>query len=157
MRYDRLVADTLTAPADDPSIRELLMAATQNGIDAQVRNVSVGLLSGGCRTGAACDTSPVRNALLNALATDKTAEVRREALAGLQPLIADDTEVRDAVLAALMNDGSASVRIEAVRILQSVGVDSSVRQVLHTASLRDGDPSIRSASLEALKSVPQLQ
>ncbi len=171
VRYDRLVSDVLTAPAEDPSIRELLMAATQNGIDPQVRNVSVSLLSGGCGAGAPCpasdsasnaalnraDAAPVRNALMNALESDKTPEVRREALAGLGPFIADNTEVRDAVLSALMSDPSASVRIEAVRLLQPVDVDSSVRQVLHTVALRDGDPSIRSASLAALRSVPQIQ
>ncbi|WP_158615362.1 HEAT repeat domain-containing protein [Acidipila sp. EB88] len=83
--------------------------------------------------------------------------MRREALAGLQPFITQDMEVRDAVLAALMSDPSATVRIEAVRLLQPVDVDSSVRQVLHTVANQDGDPSIRSASLNALKNVPQIQ
>ena len=157
VHYDRLVADSLTAPAGDPSIRELLMAGTENGINPQVRNTSVNLLSGSCPAGAPCDATPVRNALINALETDKTAEVRREALAGLQPFIAEDTAVRDVVLSTLINDGSAAVRIEAVRLLQSVDVDSSVRQALHTVSVHDGDPTIRSASLEALRSVPQVQ
>lgn len=161
VHYDRLVPDVLSAPADDPSIRELLMAATENGVDLQVRNASLSLLSGSCRLGRACsalaDGGPARNALLNALASDKEPEVRREALAGLQPFIAEDMQVRDAVLAALLNDPSAPVRIEAVRLLQSVDVDSSVRQVLHTVAFRDGDPSIRSASLAALKTMPQVQ
>ncbi len=157
IHYDRLLPDTLTAPAEDPSIRELLMAGTENGVSPEVRDISVHLLSGGCPAGATCDAAPVRDALLNALQTEKTAEVRREALAGLQPFIAEDTAVRDAVLGVLINDGSAAVRIEAVRLLQSVDVDSSVRQALHTVSLRDGDPRIRSASLEALRAVPQVQ
>lgn len=157
VRYDRLVPDMLTAPADDPSIRELLMIGTENGTDPQVRDASVGLLAGACRGDAPCSGPPVRNALLNALANDKTPEVRREALAGLQPFISDDMQVRDAVLDALMNDPSATVRIEAVRLLQPVDVDSSVRQALHTVANSDGDPSIRSASLAALKDVPQVQ
>jgi len=157
IRYDRLVPDMLAAPANDPSIRELLMAATENGTTPQVRNTSVSLLGGGCFGSAACGGDPVRNALLHALNTDGTPEVRREAMAGLQPFIADDMQVRDAILGALMNDSSGSVRIEAVRLLQAVEVDSSVRQVLHAVALRDGDPTIRSASLAALKSIPQLQ
>jgi hypothetical protein len=157
VRYDRLVADRLTAPADDPSIRALLMIGTENGTDPQVRDASVGLLGGACHGDAPCSGPPVRNALLNALANDKTPEVRREALAGLQPFIPDDMQVRDAVLDALMNDPSATVRIEAVRLLQPVDVDSSVRQALHTVANSDGDPSIRSASLAALKDVPQVQ
>ncbi len=157
VRYDRLVPDILDAPAGDPSIRELLMAATENGTTPQVRNTSVSLLGGSCFGSAACGGDPVRNALLHALNTDSTPEVRRVAMAGLQPFIADDLQVRDAVLGALMNDSSGSVRIEAVRLLQPVGIDSSVRQVLHAVALRDGDPTIRSASLAALKSVPQIQ
>ncbi len=157
IRYDRLVPDMLAAPPSDPSIRELLMAATGNGTTPQVRNTSVTLLGGGCYGSTACGGDPVRNALLHALNTDGTPEVRREAMAGLQPFIADDLQVRDAVLGALMNDSSGSVRIEAVRLLQPVGIDSSVRQVLHAVALRDGDPTIRSASLAALKSVPQIQ
>ncbi len=157
VRYDRLVPDMLTAPADDPSIRELLMAATGNGVNPQVRNASVSLLASPCGPGAPCGDTPARNALLHALETDKAPEVRREALAGLQPFVSEDLEVRDAVLGALMEDPSAAVRIAAVRILEPVEVDSSVRQVLHTVAFRDGDPRIRSASLAALKAVPQLQ
>ena len=157
VRYDRLVPDTLAAPAGDPSIRELLMVAAENGISPEVRNASVTLLSPACAPNAPCAASPARAALLHALSTDKAPEVRREALAGLQPWIADDLEVRDAVLGALMDDPNASVRAEAVRILQPVEVDSSVREVLHTVAFRDGDPRIRSASLAALKAGPQLQ
>ncbi len=160
VQYDRLVPDMLSAPAGDPSIRELLMAATENGIDPQVRNMSVSLLAGSCRPGEPCGSgagTPARNALLHALETDKAPEVRREALAGLQPYVAEDTEVRDAVLQALMDDPNSSVRIEAVHVLQPVEVDSSVRQVLHTVANRDGDPEIRSASEAALKALPQIQ
>lgn len=159
VHYDRLEPDALTAPASDPSVRELLMIGTENGIDPQVRNLSVGMLSSGCQGAAPCTatTPALRNALLNALVHDAQPEVRREALAGLQPFIGDDLEVRDAVMTALMSDPSATVRIEAVRMLQPVDVDSSVRQVLHTVANRDGDPVIRSASLAALKNVPQVQ
>ena len=157
VRYDRLVPDILTASPNDPSIRELLMAGAQNGVDPMVRNASLSLLSTDCGAGSPCAQAPVRNALLNALETDKTPEVRREALAELQPYIADDMQVRDAVLDALMRDPSAAVRIEAVRMLQPVDVDSSVRQVLHTVAASDGDPSIRSASLAALRTMQPLQ
>jgi hypothetical protein len=157
VRYDRLVPDVLTAPLNDPSIRELLMAGAQTGVSPMVRNASLSLLSTDCSFGSPCAQASVRSALLNALETDKTPEVRREALAELQPYIADDMQVRDAVLTALMRDPSAAVRIEAVRLLQPVDVDSSVRQVLHTVAASDGDPSIRSASLAALKTLPPLQ
>ena len=158
VRYDRLVPDVLTAPQNDPSIRELLMAAAENGVDPGVRDASVSLLSNECPPGASCDgAAPVRNALLNALRTDKTPEVRREALAGLQPFIADDMDVRDAVLGVLLNDPSSSVRIEAVRLLGPVDVDSSVRQALHAVAASDGDPSIRTASMETLRTSPAVQ
>lgn len=162
VRYDRLVPDILSGPPDEPSIRELLMAAAENGTDTEVRHTSVGLLSGPCAPGTVCPTglaqeSSARNALLQALATDKAAVVRREALAGLLPFLASDLQVRDAVLQALMGDPSAGVRMEAVRALQAVDVDSSVRQVLHTVASHDGDPLIRLASSAALKAVPQVQ
>ncbi len=157
VRYDRLVPDMLTAPLNDPSVRELLMAGAQTGVSPMVRNASLSLLSTDCGAGSPCAQASVRSALLNALETDRTPEVRREALVELQPYIADDMQVRDAVLTALMRDPSAAVRIEAVRLLQPVDVDSSVRQVLHTVAASDGDPSIRSASRAALKTLPHLQ
>ena len=158
VHYDRLVPDTMVASASDPSIRELLMAGTENGVNPHVRDISLNLLGGSsCGADSACSGAPVRNALMSALAGDKAPQVRREALAGLEPFIAQDTEVRDAVLAALMSDPSASVRAEAVHLLQPVDVDSSVRQVLNTVAFHDGDPVIRSASLAALRAVPQVQ
>ena len=157
VRYDRLAPDGLTARPDDPSIRELLLVAIENGIDPQVRDTSLNLLAGSCSPGAPCSGASMRNALLTALETDKTPEVRRQAMAGLQPFIAEDMVVRDAVLQALMSDPSASVRSEAVKMLQPVDVDSSVRQVLHTVASHDGDPAIRTASMEALQSLPAVQ
>lgn len=163
VRYDRLVPDLLSGSPNDPSIRELLMAAAQNGTDVEVRHASLSLLAGPCREDSATcrelagEGDATRHALLNALFSDKTSEVRREALVGLQPYIGEDMEVRDAVLQALMSDPSASVRREAVRMLQPVDADSSVRQVLHTVASRDGDPAIRLASTAALKTVPQVQ
>lgn len=158
VQYDRLVPDMLTAPSDDPSIRELLIAGAQTGVDANVRNYAVSLLGRPCSAGSICaEDAPVRNALLNALVNDKAPEVRRAALVGLQPYIDRDMQVRDAVLGSLLSDASAQVRMQAVHMLEPVDVDSSVRQALHTVAAEDGDPTIRSASQAALKTMPQVQ
>ncbi len=155
--YDRLVPDTLSGSLDDPSIRRLLVLGTESGADAAVRNDSLDLLANECRNGHQCSGGPVRNALLSALRIDPNPEVRAEALAGLEPYIAEDMQVRDAILHAVMADKSADVRIEAIRLLTPVEVDSSVRHALHTVAAQDGDPSIRNASQQLLNGMPQVQ
>ena len=76
-----------------------------------------------------------------ALRYDKSTEVRLKALNGLKPYVAEDMRVRDAVLEALMADPDATVRSRAIELLQPVGADSSVREVLHTVASQDDNPS----------------
>jgi hypothetical protein len=157
IRYDRVVPDVLTGSLDDPSIRRLLLAGMQMGVDPMVRNDSVDLLANECRHGHDCSGGPIRNALLSALHKDQDPQVRIEALEGLEPYIAQDIGVRDAVLRAVMADTSSKVRIEAIRLLTPVEVDSSVRHALHAVAAGDGDPSIRDASQQMLNGMPQVQ
>ena len=65
--------------------------------------------------------------------------------------------VRDAVLEALMADPDATVRSRAIEVLQPVGADSSVREVLHTVASQDDNPHIRTVSQEALDEYPHIQ
>jgi hypothetical protein len=155
--YHRVVPDVLSGSLDDPSIRRLLVAGMQMGVDPLVRNDSVDLLADECRHGHGCNGGPIRNALLSALRNDKDPQVRIEALQGLEPYIAEDIDVRDAVLRAVMADGSSKVRIEAIRLLTPVEVDSSVRHALHAVAAGDDDPTIRSASQQMLNGMPQVQ
>ena len=157
VQYNRLVPDAFSGSLDDPSIRRLLVLATEHGADPAVSTNSLDLLANECRHGHACTGGPIRNALLRALRSDRRPEVRQEALDGLEPYIGEDMQVRDAVVRAMLSDASATVRIEAIHLLTPVEVDSSVRQALHSVASYDGDPSIRTASLEVLRAMPQLQ
>ena len=157
VQYHRLVPDAFSGSLDNPSIRRLLVLATENGVDSSVSTNSLDLLAKECRHGHACNLGPVRSALLRALHSDRRPEVRLEALDGLESYIGEDMQVRDAVVRAMLSDDSARVRIEAIHLLTPVEVDASVRQALHSVASHDGDPLIRTASLEVLSAMPQLQ
>ncbi|HXB62416.1 MAG TPA: zf-HC2 domain-containing protein [Acidobacteriaceae bacterium] len=158
--YNRLVPETIQGTMDDPQIKQLLMLATQNRTDSDVRENSVSMLADKCKAGD-CDTSmdgaAVRKALMVSLRYDKSPAVRMKALEGLQPYVSNDSNVRDAVLETLMNDSSANVREAAINLLQPVQADSSVREVMHTVSTQDQNPYIRNASRTYLQQVSDIQ
>jgi hypothetical protein len=157
VRYDRLVPESVHGSLNDPQIRQLLLVATKNRLNADVRGDSVGLLADECRAGHECADGPIRNALMVALRYDKSANVRLKALEGLQPYVADDIRVRDAVLETVMSDADPAVRTQAIALLEPVEADSSVRQVLHTVSMKDESPQIRTVSRQVLDQMPQIQ
>jgi hypothetical protein len=147
---------------DNPQIRQLLMLASQNGANPDVRNDSVGLLAAECRSGHGCEGagmqgSGVREALMVALRYDRSAAVRQKALEGLQPFVAEDMQVRDAVLEALLNDPEARIRSAAISMLEPVEADTSVRQVLSTVAASDQNSNIRNASRVVLRRVSEIQ
>jgi hypothetical protein len=158
--YNRIVPETIQGTMDDPQIKQLLMLATQNHTDNDVRANSVSMLADKCKSGD-CDTSldgtAVRKALMVSLRYDKSPAVRMKALEGLQPYVANDSNVRDAVLETLMNDSSANVRSAAINLLQPVQADSSVREVMHTVSTQDQNPYVRNASRTYLQQVSEIQ
>lgn len=158
--YNRLVPATMRGSLDDPAIRQLLLAGAQtdesNG-GSDIRSNSVGLLAGECRAGHQCTGSPIREALMIAARYDRSSAVRREALTGLEPYIAEDVRVRDAVLEVFMNDEDPAVRTQAISVLRPVESDSSVRQVLHTVAAQDRNPYIRNASQQVLSQLPEIQ
>ncbi|HVJ09634.1 MAG TPA: HEAT repeat domain-containing protein [Acidisarcina sp.] len=155
--YDRVVPVKMRGSLDDPFIRSLLLAAAQANGDNEIRSNSVGLLAAECRAGHQCNGGPVRDALMVSARYDRSPAVRRKALAGLEPFIAEDMRVRDAVLEILMSDGDPAVRTQAISVLQPVEADSSVRQVLHTVAVEDQNPHIRNASQQVLSQLPEIQ
>ena len=155
--YDRLVPVKMRGSLDDPAIRRLLLAAAQANGNNDIRSDSVGLLAAECRAGHQCNGGPLRDALMVAARYDGSPAVRRKALAGLEPYIAEDMRVRDAVLEILMSDGDPAVRTQAISVLQPVEADSSVRQVLHTVATEDQNPHIRNASQQVLSQLPEIQ
>jgi hypothetical protein len=160
--YNQVEPRRVEGTLDDPAIRQLLMVASQNGSNPDVRDDSVGLLAAECRAGHGCDgagvqATGVRDALMVALRYDRSATVRQKALEGLQPYVAEDMQVRDAVLETLLNDPDAHVRTTAIGMLEPVEADTSVRQVLSTVALSDQNSHIRNASRLVLRRVSEIQ
>jgi HEAT repeat protein len=155
--YNQVVPQHIQGSLDDPSIRQLLMLASENGSSAGVRDDSVGLLAAECRAGHGCQGEGIRDALMQALRYDKSVAVREKALEGLQPYVAEDMRVRDAVLEALLTDTDARIRTAAITILEPVEADTSVRQVLSTVANSDHNPHIRTVSRQVLSRAPEIQ
>jgi hypothetical protein len=157
VRYNQLVPQRVQGSLDDPSIRQLLMLASQNSASAGVRDDSVGLMAAECRAGHSCKPAGIRDALMMALRYDKNTGVREKALQGLEPYVSEDVRVRDAVLESLMNDADPRIRTAAINILEPVEADTSVRQVLHSVANSDQSPQIRTVSRQVLSRVPEFQ
>lgn len=155
--YNQVVPQHIQGSLDDPSIRQLLLLASENGSSAGVRDDSVGLLAAECRAGHGCQGEGIREALMQALRYDKSVAVRTKALEGLEPYVAEDMRVRDAVLEALLSDPDARIRTAAISILEPVEADTSVRQVLSTVANSDHNPHIRTVSRQVLSRAPEIQ
>jgi anti-sigma factor RsiW len=155
--YNQLVPRRVTGSLDDPSIRQLLMMASQNPASARVRAESVSMLASECRIGHSCQPSGIRDALIVALRYDESPTVREKALAGLEPYVAQDVRVRNAVLEAVMNDTDPEIRTASINLLEPVEADTSVRQVLYSVSNSDASPQIRDVSRQILSQVPEIQ
>lgn len=157
VRFNKLVSSEVTGTLDDPSIRQLLMLASQNATSDNVHDNSVELLAAECRAGHGCKGAGIRDALMVALRYDHNAGVRLKALEGLQPYVAEDMGVRDAVLEALLNDSDPHIRTAAINMLEPVDGDTSVRQVLHSVAHSDRNPQIRLVSRQVLSRMPEIQ
>ena len=157
VKYNRLVPETIQGSLDDPQIRQLLMMGTKLAANADVHKDAVSLLVNQCLADSSCNDKSadgpdsVRGTLLASLRSDKSAQVRKKALEGLEPYVAQDENVRNAVLDTLMNDDSADVRSAAISMLEPVQADSSVRRVLRSVSTQDSNAAIRNASFQALQ------
>jgi hypothetical protein len=155
--YNQIVPERVEGSLDDPSIRQLLMMASEKSSSVGLRDNSVGLLADECKAGHSCRPEGIRDALMMALRRDRNAGVRQKALDGLQPYVAEDVRVRDAILQALLNDDDPQVRTEAINILMPVEGDTSVRQVLHSVANTDQNPYIRTVSTQILSKEPEIQ
>ncbi len=155
--FNQLVPRQIEGSLDDPAIRQLLMLAAQNSSSARVRIDSVALMAADCRASLDCQPSGILDALMVALRYDRDAQVREQALEGLDPYVAQSMRVRDVVLEALLNDPDPAIRSQAINLLAPVEADTSVRQVLYSVSNSDVSPQIRNVSREMLSQVPQIQ
>jgi hypothetical protein len=161
VEYSRLVPGTAVGPADDATIRSLLLLGTRAPLNTSVQNAALSLLthtcSGATGPGDCAADDSLRSALMVALRYDPKSNVRAQALTGLAPYLAEDMHVRDAVLEAVLDDGDPQIRAQAIRMLAPVSADSSVQQVLQNVATHDGDPLLRTVSRTMLEQMPQVQ
>jgi hypothetical protein len=157
VRYNQIVPREISGSMDDPRIRQLLMLASENAASSGVGDGSVDLLAAECRTDRGCRASGVSDALIVVLRYGRSADMRRKALEGLAPYVAEDTSVRNAVLEALLSDPDTGIRSEAIQMLAPAEADTSVRQALLSVASSDTDPQVRLVSREALNHAPVIQ
>ena len=149
IKYDTLHSQTAEGAADDPHIQQLLLLATQNNRNTDVRLDSIGVL----KRKAQIDI--VRDALITSLRYDKNPGVRLVALDALKSYVRD-VRVRDVILDALLHDTNAGVRSEAIGLLDQVRADSSVREAFRQLARGDKDKFIRTQSRRYLENTPDL-
>lgn len=157
VRFKQLVPERVVGSLNNPAVRQLLMLASENAASPDLRDDSVGLLAAACRAANGCQGLGIRDALMVALRYDKDPEVRKKALEGLQPYVAQDMRVRNAVLEALLYDSDPEIRTDSINILEPVEADTSVRQALYTVANSDNNPQIRNVSRQVLSRVPEIQ
>lgn len=157
VRYNQVVPREISGSIDDPRIRQLLMLASENAASSGVGDGSIDLLAAECRTDRGCRASGISDALIVVLRYGRSAEMRRKALEGLAPYVAEDTNVRNAVLEALLSDPDTGIRSEAIQMLTPAEADTSVRQALLSVANSDTDPQVRLVSREALSRAPVIQ
>jgi hypothetical protein len=151
IQYDKLMPDTAQGSIDDPRIQQLLLFAARNNVNTGVRIDSIDVLT------QKPEDARIREALIYALRYDKNPGVRLKSLEGLRSYVKEDRRVRDAVLEALMKDSNPGVRSQAIALLESVKVDSSVRQAFAALAAQDNDPYIRTESRRVLANLPDIE
>jgi hypothetical protein len=149
IKYDVLSPQVYVGSADDPQIQKLLLLATQNQRNPDVRLGTIDILK------SHTQDDDVREALISSLRYDKNPGVRLTALDALKSYVRDDQHVRDAVVEALLHDSNPGVRQEAISLLDSVKADTSVREALRSL-LKDQNAYIRTQSQHYLASTPNL-
>jgi hypothetical protein len=157
VEYSSLMPAVAIGPADDHTIRKLLLLGTRAPLNAEVQYSALSILTHTCGGSDCAADDSFRSALMVALRYDPNPNVREQALNGLAPYLAEDMHVRDAVLEAVLDDGDAQVRADAIRMLAPVTADSSVQQVLQNVATHDGNPLLRNVSRSMLQQMPQVQ
>jgi len=157
VRFSSLVPQSIKGSLNDPAIRQLLMMASEEAPNQNVRTSSVDLMAAACQSDRNCNQEGMLEALMVALRYDQNPAIRARALEGLQPYVAEDVRVRNAVLETLLNDSDVQVRAVSINVLEPVEADTSVRQVLYSISNSDANPQIRNVSRQVLSRAPEVQ
>ena len=155
--YNQIVPRQVSGSLDDSHIRHFLTIAAVRAAASGEDDGSIDLVVKECRDHHGCRASGLSDALLMVLRYGRSPQMRRKALAGLAPYVADDLEVRNAVLEAVLYDSDVDTRTDAIHALTPVEADTSVRQVLHNVAGSDPNTQIRIVSRQALSQAPEIQ
>ena len=150
IKYDTVTTQSAQGSLNDARIQQLLLYAARNNYNSGVRMDSVDLLA------ERSQDKQVREAMIYALRYDNNPGVRLRALDCLGPYLKEDLRVRNAILSALLNDSNPGVRTEAIHLLEPVGADSTVREVLQRLAQQDENQYIRSRSRSVLAELPEI-
>jgi hypothetical protein len=117
--FDSVSESSISGSADDPKIRELLLASMKDRSNAGLRVEAAGIMKD-----QAADAD-VRSALLEAVQHDPNVGVRINALEGLKAY-SQDPAARKALTEVLLNDSNPGVRVKAIDLLTSHRDESMV-------------------------------
>ncbi|HEX3877443.1 MAG TPA: HEAT repeat domain-containing protein [Bryobacteraceae bacterium] len=140
--FDETRRRVVDGQLSDAAIQRLLLTAAHEQ-DSAVRVESVDALKD------RCDSSEVRDALLNVVAHDNNPGVRLKALEGLKPLAADP-QVRKTLAQVLLTDDNARMRMQVADLLVAHRDDSLVG-TLQTVMQREDNGYVRLKIEKALK------
>ncbi len=142
LTYDTVQRRTIEGSIDEPGVRDMLLAAVQDNLNAGVRLDAIELLR------RRAEDPKVREALLRAL-DDRNPGVRLQAIDALQEWTTRDKDVRRGVLRALLRDGNPGVRVRAVDILSGAR-DPQTMRAFERLAREDANDYVRLRSAEVL-------
>lgn len=143
--FDNVSRGVVSGSAEDPRIRELLLASMHNEANAGLRVEAAGIIKDHAAQ------PDIRGALLDALRHDPNVGVRREALDGLAQYH-DDPVVRNALTESLLNDANPGVRVKVIDILTQ-RQDSSIVGPLQDLMQKEDNGYVRSRASDALRNM----
>ena len=126
--------------------------ATVEAISRYVHNPDEDIRAASLRALSAIEGAAASPMLLDALARDRSARVRRAALLGLEPFVLDNPSILPAYLKAL-RDPEADVRITAADVVGRIN-DPQARQALLLRATRERNKDVRRVIEAALNRLP---
>lgn len=143
--FDSVSESSISGSANDPKIRELLLASMKDQSNAGLRVEAAGIMKD-----QAADAD-VRSALLDAVQHDPNVGVRINALEGLKAY-SEDPAARKALTEVLLNDANPGVRVKAIDLL-TTHKDESMVGPLQNAMRKEDNRYVRMRIADQLRAM----
>ncbi len=157
MSYNQVVPRHVEGSLDDPSIRQLLMMASENGSTPAVRNNSIEMLADECRAATVASPPAFATRCWWPCAMTTAPRCGRKLSKALSRMWRKMSASATLFSNRFLNDNDPGVRSAAISLLEPVEADTSVRQVLYSVSNSDQNPQIRNDSRAVLSRVSEIQ